>query len=130
MAGLLTGPGLPAPNRGVHIAGIEFQAIADPAGAFSRHEAGPATQERIQDHVAPARRIQNRIRHQRDGFDGRVKGEEIPFLARSTKGIDARVPPDVRAIAAESAQLDVISMGSGAVLEYKHKLVLATGENE
>src|SRR2546423_4683866 len=54
--------------------------------------------------------------------------EEIVFRAAAGEGIKPRIAPDIGAVAAKPAELDVVAVPAAAVFEDKDKLVLAAVE--
>ena len=75
---------------------------------FGRQNGRARTRELIEHHVAARRAIEKRVGDERDGLHRRMRGER--FHAASPEGVDARVGPDVGAIAAEAAQFDIVSV--------------------
>jgi hypothetical protein len=57
-----------------------------------------------------------------------VKGEEIAFFALLRKCLDPWILPDIRPIATELAELNVVPMRAFAFAKDKHEFVLRTVE--
>ena len=65
--------GLPSADDRVDIERIELDTVACATGALRGNERGAAAEKRIEDEIAAARAIEDRIRHERDGFDRRMQ---------------------------------------------------------
>jgi len=63
-----------------------------------------------------------------NGLHGRVQRQQIALLAAAGKGVSSGVMPDVAAVAAELAKLDIVAMSIAAVFEHKDEFVLAAIE--
>jgi hypothetical protein len=57
----VAGECLPAANNGVDIDRVDLDSVAPPAGSFRRDNCGTAAQKRIEDYIAPARDVENRV---------------------------------------------------------------------
>ena len=90
---VFAGVGLPAPDDGVDIERIEFEAATASAGALRGYERGAAAKKRIEHKIAPASAVENRIGHERNGFDRWTQGKQIAFLALPPEAADARIGP-------------------------------------
>ena len=51
-----------------------------------------------------------RVGNHRDGFYGGMKSKQVPFPSLLRHGLDSRILPDIRPIAAELSQLDIVAM--------------------
>src|SRR5580704_8713839 len=60
---------LPTANDDVDIGGVEFNAIADPAGALGRDHSRATAQKRIKHNVSPSRAVHDRVCDESDRFD-------------------------------------------------------------
>src|SRR5438874_632909 len=101
--GAVSGEALPAADRGVDIQRIELHAAADPADALGGQQRRAAAEEGIEHEIAARRAIEEGVGNQRDRFHGRVQGGEVPFFPPAPEIIEARIVPDVTAIAAMPA---------------------------
>jgi hypothetical protein len=54
-----------------------------------------------------------------------VQRQQIAFLAAAGKGIGPGIMPDIAAVAAELAELDIVAMSLAVVFKDKDELVLA-----
>jgi hypothetical protein len=63
-------------------------------------------------HVAAPRTIEQRVSDERDRFYGGMGGKRLDAIP--PEGVDARVGPNVGAIATETAQFDIVSVGMAA----------------
>jgi hypothetical protein len=57
-----------------------------------------------------------------------MERQEIALLAAAGEGVGSGIAPHIAAISAILAELDVVAVPAAAVLEHKHKLVLAAVE--
>ena len=85
MVGVVAGIGLPAPNDGVDIERVEFEAATTPAGALRGDERGATAEKSIEHEIAPARTVENGVGDKRNRLDCGMQGQEIAFLARPLK---------------------------------------------
>ena len=90
------------------IGGVEADAVAGPADALGRDHRRAAAEKAIEHDVAAGRAVQDRIGGHRNRFDGRVQRQQIAFLAAAGKGIGSGIIPDIAAVAAELAELDML----------------------
>jgi hypothetical protein len=65
--------GLPSADDRVDIERIELDTVACATGALRGNERGAAAEKSIEHEIAAARAIEDRIRHERDGFDRRMQ---------------------------------------------------------
>ena len=95
-----------APDRGVHITGLDLESVADASSPVRRQNCCPGAREPIEHPIPAARTIEDRIRHQPHGFNRGVHCERLVPLA--PERVNAGVPPDVASVATVSAELDII----------------------
>src|ERR1700738_4414851 len=126
MTGTPTGQGLPAADNRVDVSRVELQPIAAPAGALGGDQGGPAAEKAIEHDLTTDRAVEDRIGDHCHRLHGRVHRQQIAFLAATGEGIDPGVVPDIAAIAAKPAELDIVVMPVVAALEDEDELVLAT----
>src|ERR1043166_2912073 len=113
---------LPSSDRHIHEARINLDDVSASPDFVGGQDQGPRSTEVIQDAIAPGGAVQQGVRHQGDGLDCWMHGKL--FKPPMPKSVYARVVPDVGAIAAMSAELDVIAMSSSAYPEHRDQLVL------
>src|SRR6056297_3624770 len=70
--------------------------------------------------------VPDRIGYERRGFDGRMVREVR--LAALPERVDARVVPDIRAVATMTAKVDIVDVARRAFLEDADQLVLGAIE--
>jgi hypothetical protein len=99
---------LPAADNCVDIGRVELDAVAAPTGALGRDHRRAAAEKAIEHDVAAGRAAEDRIGDHRNRFDGRVQRQQIAFLAAAGKGIGSGIIPDIAAVAAELAELDML----------------------
>src|SRR5262249_26202214 len=117
----------PADNR-IDIGGIELDAVATPAGALGRDHRRAAAGEAIKHDVAPGPAIADCIGDHWHRFDGRVERPQIAFRAAAGQRIGSGIMPDIAAVAAELAELDIVAMSVVAVFKDKDEFVLTAVE--
>src|ERR1700704_426303 len=103
----------------------ELDAVAAPAGALGSHQAGAAPEEAVEHDLSPGGAVEDRIGHQGDRLHGRMKRQQVPLLGFAREGVDPGVAPDVAAVSAKAAKLDIVAMRSASSLEDEDKLMLA-----
>src|ERR1700738_1567084 len=108
MTGTPTGQGLPAADNRVDVSRVELQPIAAPAGALGGDHGGPAAEKAIEHDLTTDRAVEDRIGDHCHRLHGRVHRQQIAFLAATGEGIDPGVVPDIAAIAAKPAELDIV----------------------
>jgi hypothetical protein len=116
---------LPAADNCVAIGRVELDAVAPPTGALGRDHRRAAAEKAIEHDAAPGRAVEDRIGDHRNRFDGRVQRQQIAFLAAAGKGIGSGIMPDIAAVAAELAELDIVAMSLAVAFKDKDELVLA-----
>ena len=106
---LLSGHSLPTRDCSVHIERIDLDAVTLPTGALRGKYGRAAAAKGIENDVIALRRIQNGVGNQCNRLD---RGMEIKsaFLTFTRKAVGASVIPDVRAIAPEAAELNIIEV--------------------
>lgn len=118
----MSGYVLPTLDRGIDIERIDLEAIAAPAGLLGGENRRAAAAKGIENDVVTLGRIQDRVRHHGDRFD---RGMQVKSASPSFawKAIGAGVVPDICAIAAEAAELDIVAVALFAVPEHEHKFM-------
>src|SRR5437588_11983627 len=125
MTSAAAGECLPAADDRVDIAGIELKSVAAPAGALGGDHRRAAAEKAVEHDVAAGRAVEDRIGDHRHRFYCRMQRRQIALLAAAGKGVGPGVVPDIGAVAAELAELDVVAVSVAAVFEHKDKLMLA-----
>src|SRR5215469_10328386 len=110
MTSAAAGQFLPTANDRVDIERIELQPAAAPAGALGGDHRRAAAEKGVEHDVGSGRTVEDRIGHQRHRLHCWMQRREIALLGAAAKGIAARVPPDIAAIASEPAELDVVAV--------------------
>ena len=110
MPRLVAGPSLPAADNRVDVDRIELQPVAAPAGAVGSDHGGAAAEKGVEHDLTAGRAVEHRIRDHCHRLYGRVQRQQITFLAATGEGIDPGVVPDIAAIAAKPAELDIVVM--------------------
>jgi len=123
MHGLLSGQFLPPPHGLVAIDRIEFNQVCLPLRPLACDEGSAAPAKAVDNEIATARTVPNGIGYKCDWFYGRVHAEFIESLG--PKRVRSGIGPNVAAIAAMPAKLDVVQVPSATVLPGKNQLVLA-----
>src|SRR5665213_1386272 len=100
----ITRMSLPTTDRHIDVKWIDLDAQADTTDSFGRNQCAAGTDESIEDNLATSGTVEDGIGHQRDRFDGRVQGQETPFIALRGERIGAGVLPDIRAVTTEFAK--------------------------
>src|SRR5262249_48551927 len=124
MTGTPAGQCLPAADSRVGEIRIELQRVAAPAGALGGDHGGAAAKKGVGHDLATGRAVEDRIGDHCHRLYRRVQRQQIAFLAATSEGIDPGVVPDIAAIAAKPAELDIVVMPVLAVLEDEDKLML------
>src|SRR6267378_8563804 len=119
---------LPAADDRVGINGVELHTVAAPAGAFGGDQRRAAAEKGVEHDVAAGRAVEDRVSDHRHRLDGRMQRQQIAFLATACKGAGAGIAPNIAAIAAKLAKLDVVAVPLAAAFEDEDKLVLAAVE--
>src|SRR5271166_5114508 len=116
----------PSADCDVDIEGIDLDPAADAARSFGRHQGRSAAQEGIENDIASRRAVEKGVGDQRNRLDRRVQLVEPSLLVRLGKGRRAGIVPDVGAVAAVLAELDVVAMGSPRDFEHVYELMART----
>ena len=111
-----SGVRLPATNDHVAIERVELEPVASPPGPLAGHQGRAAAEKRIEDDVAATRHVENRVSDHRRRLDRRMQGGEMSLFARPAKARAYGIGPDVAAVPAIGAQLDVVAMAAGSKL--------------
>src|SRR5262249_35672469 len=112
----------PAIDRYVDVSRIDVEATKAASNPFGSNERRPRAEEEVEDEVAAARYVLDRIGNQRAGLDRRM---QIQTRAAATlECIDGGIIPDVGAIASVLAQLNRVKMRHVTDPEHKDKLML------
>src|SRR5689334_19746290 len=127
-ARLLAGMHLPAANRHIDIQRVKLERITHPSDALGGKQGGAAAQKR---RPAPRRcawsnRAARRPPTARACRSGAAPTQVAFFGA--AQGVDARVAPNIGAVATVAAELDIVAVGARAALEHEHQLVLRAVE--
>ena len=101
-------------------------AVAPAAGALGGDQRRARAAEGVEDEPLALRAVENGVGDERDRLHGRVHGEVV--VTRGAEGVDAGIGPDVRAVAAVLAELDVVDVRRVARLEDEDQLVLRAVE--
>lgn len=113
---------LPAHDDRVAVDGVELDQPRASARGLGSYEGGSGTAEDIEHDLAPARAISDSVRHKGHRLYGRVHGKL--FGSVGPNAADARVIPDIGAIAPSLAETEAIGVGRRPDLEHKDKLML------
>src|SRR5271165_2500791 len=128
MDGMVTGVALPAPDGCVDINGIELDAMADAANPLGSNQGRAAAHEGIENHIAAAGAVKDRICDHGHRLHRWVQSEKITLLALSPEVGYPGIIPDVGSVTAILAELDIVPVRGLAMLEDKDQLVLAAIE--
>src|ERR1700747_3247039 len=112
MVSLLAGQRLPTANGRIDIDWVEFQGAAAPAGALGGDNRRAAAEKGVEYDVAARRAVEDRIGDHRHRLHRRVQCQEIAFRTAAGEGVNTRVLPDIAAVAAKLAKLNVIAVRS------------------
>src|SRR6266571_281035 len=99
---------LPPLDGDIDVSRLVFDAKTSTPDFVGRQNGRARTGKLIEDYVATRRTIEKRIGDECDGLYRRMGGERL--LATPAECVDARVGPDVGTIAAETTQLNVVSV--------------------
>ena len=110
MPGAFAGLCLPTADNRVDLSRIELQPVAAPAGALGGDQRRAAAEKGVEHDITAGRAVEHRIRDHCHRLYGRVQRQQITFLAATGEGIDPGVVPDIAAIAAKPAELDIVVM--------------------
>src|SRR3954465_5685832 len=124
MTSAAAGECLPAADDRVDIAGMELKSVAAPAGALGGDHRRAAAEKAIEHDVAAGRAVEDRIGDHRHRFYWWSKRRQIALLAAAGEGVGPWVVPDIGAVAAEWAELDVVAVAVGRRGQYKGALSL------
>src|SRR5262252_8745861 len=128
MTSAAAGQFLPAADDRIDIERIELQPAAAPAGALGGDHRRAAAETGVEHDLAAGRTVEDRVGDQHRRLHRWMQRREITFLGAAAKGIAARIPPDIAAIAPKPAELDVVAVLVAAMFEDKDELVLAAVE--
>src|SRR5262249_47533461 len=128
MNAVIAGMGLPAPDCGIDVSRVDFDAVAPPASALGGHQGRAAAEKTIERNVTARRAVQNGIGDESDWFRGRMESEQIAFFSSSPEIIGCGICPHIGAIAAMSPEVDVVAMWTPARFKHRYMFVLATVE--
>src|SRR5437868_4782315 len=109
MDGDFSGQVLPAADRRIDIERVDFDQPGAPASSLRRNQCRPGAAERIKDDVILVGAVANRIGNQSDRLDRWMKRKFS--LCGVGPYVLTRVIPNICAVPAESAELDVVDMG-------------------
>jgi len=106
---------LPPTDCRIDVERIDIDAATATADTFTGDQCGAATQERVENRLAAARAVQDRIGYKRQWLHRRANSEKVTLLRRPPEVVGAPVIPDVAAVAAILAKLHVVAMAYCAV---------------
>ena len=113
---------LVASDNNVDVERIDFHYICAAAGLLGRDQCGAAACIAIQYDAAAFRAVENRIGDQRGWFDRRMHRQVIHSAGAHC--IDTGVVPNVGAVAAMTAKLDIINVSARAIFENENQFML------
>src|SRR5204862_6312782 len=87
---------------------VELHPIAAPTGAFSGNHRGAAAEKAVEHDVAALGAVEDRIGDHRHRLHRRMQCQEIALRAAAGKGVEPGIMPDIAAIAAKLAELDIV----------------------
>src|SRR6202045_2364308 len=119
---------LPAADDRIDIDRVELQPVAAPASALGGHHSRAAAEKGIEHDIAARRAVEDRVGDHRHRLHGRMQRRQITLLAAAGEGVGPGVSPDVAAVTAELAELDIIAMRVTPLFKHEDKLVLAAVE--
>src|SRR5205085_1129984 len=128
MPGGVAGQLLPATDNRIDIARIELRPVAAPAGALGRDHRRAAAEETVEHDVAAGGAVEDRVGHQAHRLHGRVQRQQVSLLGLARERVGPGVLPDIAAVPAEPAELDVVAVRPLARLEDADELMLAAVE--
>src|SRR5262249_36141014 len=102
-----SGESLPAPNGDVDQSRIDLDQPGSAIGSLGRDETRTGAAERIEDDPLPIRTVPDRIGHQGDRLDRRIRGK---LASRAHESILTRVIPDIASVAAVLAESDMVDV--------------------
>src|ERR1700719_756282 len=117
---------LPPLDGDIDVARLVLDATTYAPDFLGRQNGGARTCKLVEHHVATCRTIEKRIGDERDRLYRRMGGERLS--AAPAERVNARIGPDVGAIAAETTQFDIVSMWMAANPENADEFVLRTVE--
>src|SRR3984893_9641003 len=117
---------LPPLNGDIDISRLVFDSEPYAPDFFGRKNGRTRTCELIEHSIAARRTIEQRVGDERDRFYSGMGGKRLQPIP--AERVDAWVSPNVGAIAAEAAQIDIASMRSFADSEDADGLMLRTVE--
>jgi hypothetical protein len=113
---------LPAEDSYVDISRLVLKAIRDPSGFLSGEDGCPGARKLVEHDIAACRAIEKGIRNQRQGFDSRVGRKRLHAVL--AEGVHASIGPHVRSVPSETAEFDIISMGTTSGAKDANEFVL------
>jgi hypothetical protein len=81
MDGLIAGVSLPSADCYVDVPRFDFDPKTDAADALGCNQRAPRTEKAIKDNVAASGAVEEGVGYERDRLDGRMEGQEVPFVA-------------------------------------------------
>ncbi len=125
VTGTFAGKGLPAAHDCIDVERIKFEPVAPPPHALRCDYRRAAAEECIKHHLAARCAVHDGVGHQRDRLHCWMQREQVALFSVARKRIHSWVVPDVAAVAAILAELDIVSMPLPAIFKNKDQLVLA-----
>src|SRR3984893_5740459 len=123
-----TGQRLPAAEDRIDIGRVEFQPVAAPASALGGHHRRTAAEEDVEHDIAAGRAVEDRIGDHCHRLHGRMQRRQVALLAAAGEGVGSGVSPDIAAVTAELAELDIVAVRLTPLFKHKDKLVVAAVE--
>ena len=117
---------LKSPDDEIDIEGIKFDQTGMPLALLCSDHGRSRPPKEIENAFASFRGVQNGVTDHGNRLD-RGMGMEL-FHAAGCKAVEARIFPDIGAVSAETAQLDIVGVGLAALARYPDKLMAALSE--
>src|SRR6185437_3139879 len=114
---------LPPTDRQVHIARLNLERVADPAYPLCGKQRRTRPQEGVEHNLTARGAVQKRVCHERNRFDCGVHGEDILLAPHPRESVRSRIVPDIGAITAEAAKLNVVAVYGFTVPIHEDQLV-------
>ena len=115
---------LPPFDGDIDVSGLVFDPVTRAPDFLGRQNGRARATELVEHRVTACGAVQKCVGDQRDGLDGRMGCERLHAVP--AEGIDARIGPNIGAIATKTAQLDIVSVRLTADPEDADKFVLGT----
>src|SRR5262249_20126566 len=122
MDGVRLGDLLEPGDGDVHVARRDLQKPCLASGPLRCDQGRATAAEQVEHDGATAGYILDRVGNQGDWLDGGGRFELL--LAAGLEAVDTRIVPDIRAVAAKPAELDIVDVFAVTDLEEADQLVL------